>query len=559
MHERLTVGGLALVLVAAALASAVPGAMAGHQDTAPSDDHIAHDTTVTGAHGDQIAITVFRPAGASSADQVPVVLHGHGWGGDRDTDVSAFDEYLDAGYGVVSIDQRGHGDSEGQAHVMHPDHEVKDIQAILDMLAGLDWVITDGADDPRVGAIGGSYGGGYQLMTATQDDRLDALVPAITWYDLPYALAPNDAVKTTWVDLLYAAGVAGVDMAPFIHQGYAWGAATNEFPDGELPGEPDVKQRFTESSPAHHPGTIDVPTLLIQGMPDVLFNLNQALWNYHAIAQTGAEVKLVTHLSGHIVNTDGTIPTDGGFQAGLQPADAGDPCGDEDTLALAWFGEHLKDGPDDGLPQVSMALDDGTCATGSLVDALTLAPPEAGQAFPLAGPVAITNPSPATSGYVEAGNEHVPSTQSPQLQRQARSPIQLEVLTADQPHLVTGVPYLEGQLTMAGAEAIVYLSVVVEDAGGDQRVVDSQVTPLRVSNLPSLSPLPQPPLDPTDTEVAHPIAMELGGIGTELQTGETLYLEISTNDLQYHGNQERLPAGVVLEDLQLRLPIGSAS
>ena len=57
------------------------------------------------------------------------------------------------------------------------------------------------ADDPVLGAIGGSYGGGYQTITAltelseTGRTRFDALAPEITWYDLPEALAPQGVVR----------------------------------------------------------------------------------------------------------------------------------------------------------------------------------------------------------------------------------------------------------------------------------------------------------------------------------------------------------------------------
>ena len=48
----------------------------------------------------------------------------------------------------------------------------------------------DGPGDPRLGAIGGSYGGGYQFLGAFEELRVkgkpvfDALAPEITWNDL---------------------------------------------------------------------------------------------------------------------------------------------------------------------------------------------------------------------------------------------------------------------------------------------------------------------------------------------------------------------------------------
>src|SRR5690348_8554933 len=58
-----------------------------------------------------ICYTMFKPAGASSSHPVPFVLHSHGWGGSRTTTASSFQKYLDAGFGVLSFDQRGFGQS----------------------------------------------------------------------------------------------------------------------------------------------------------------------------------------------------------------------------------------------------------------------------------------------------------------------------------------------------------------------------------------------------------------------------------------------------------------
>ena len=49
-----------------------------------------------------------------------MIMHSHGWGGSRTTDPAAFEKWLDAGYGVLSFDQRGFGESGGHAHVENP-------------------------------------------------------------------------------------------------------------------------------------------------------------------------------------------------------------------------------------------------------------------------------------------------------------------------------------------------------------------------------------------------------------------------------------------------------
>ena len=57
----------------------------------------------------------------------PDDLHSHGWGGSRTTDPAAFATLLDAGYGVLSFDQRGFGESGGHAYVENPAVEGKDV------------------------------------------------------------------------------------------------------------------------------------------------------------------------------------------------------------------------------------------------------------------------------------------------------------------------------------------------------------------------------------------------------------------------------------------------
>ena len=75
-------------------------------------------------------------------------------------------------------------------------------------------IATESAGDPRVGMIGGSYGGQIQYAVAKQDPRIDAIIPIITWNDLNYSLAPGRVAKKQWVDLFFGAGiVSGVGNA----------------------------------------------------------------------------------------------------------------------------------------------------------------------------------------------------------------------------------------------------------------------------------------------------------------------------------------------------------
>ena len=52
---------------------------------------------------------------------------------------------------------------------------------------------------------GVSYGGGIQLVTAAIDQRVDAIVPTITWNTLNSTLYKNEAFKSSWATILTAA------------------------------------------------------------------------------------------------------------------------------------------------------------------------------------------------------------------------------------------------------------------------------------------------------------------------------------------------------------------
>ncbi len=61
------------------------------------------------------------PPVQSAKHPVPMIMHSHGWGGSRSTSASDFTAFLDAGYGVLSFDQRGFGESGGHGVRREPD------------------------------------------------------------------------------------------------------------------------------------------------------------------------------------------------------------------------------------------------------------------------------------------------------------------------------------------------------------------------------------------------------------------------------------------------------
>ena len=254
----------------------------------------------------EICYSVFKPAGASKKRKVPLLLHSHGWGGSRATEASSVQRYLDAGYGVLSFDQRGFGESGGQAHVENPDVEGHDVRRLVRIAAKLRWVRKDGKNDPRMGAVGGSYGGGYQYLAAFEMLRtrgkpvLDALAPEITWNDLQDSLAPQGVVRTEWALGLSAAALPSDALPPEVYGALVEGAATGNWPDGDPVSVSDMNSFFEKNGPAwhvRHGRKLDIPVLMGQGATDSLFNLRQGLIELaHRADEEGAQAQHVRRL-----------------------------------------------------------------------------------------------------------------------------------------------------------------------------------------------------------------------------------------------------------------------
>ncbi|MGZ0146317.1 CocE/NonD family hydrolase [Kribbella sp. WER1] len=312
---------LALVgVVALLLSPVVPARAADSTVTSGCVDSVSEPGTTTPV---KICYTLFRPADATAQHTVPLVFHSHGWGGSRTTDPAAFKAWLDAGFGVLSFDQRSFGQSTGVAHVMNPDYEGRDVVKLVDLVAGLDWVTKQRPGDPLIGAIGGSYGGGYQFAGAFTElrdrgaTRFDALAPEITWWDLKQSLAPQEAARTMWLSILFAGG--GTHLPPAVSKAFVALIATGAWPSGKA-GR-DLDAFFAHNGPAWHVAQgrkLDIPVLFGQGISDNLFNLNQGLMNFdHALtARARAKSIFVGYNGGH------TLP------AVVPPgyATPGDPC-----------------------------------------------------------------------------------------------------------------------------------------------------------------------------------------------------------------------------------------
>lgn len=149
--------------------------------------------------GDTVVVQVFEPTLLETGRRYPLVLHSHGYGGRRMVEASAFAQrLLDTGYYLISIDERGNGESSGTVRIMSPDFEGRNLVAVLDWAESLPALQRRADGSMLVGSYGGSYGGMYQfpLMGADPRQRLRVIAPDITPHDLTYSLNSGNVVKS---------------------------------------------------------------------------------------------------------------------------------------------------------------------------------------------------------------------------------------------------------------------------------------------------------------------------------------------------------------------------
>jgi len=453
-----------------------------------------------------ICYTVFRPDGASSTARVPMILHGHGWGGSRTVDPAAFADFLNAGFGVLSFDQRGFGESGGQAYLMNPDVEGKDVQRLVDVVAGLSWVAKEAPGDPVLGAIGGSYGGGYQFVGAFSElrdrgsTRFDALAPEITWHSLSESLAPQGVARTEWALLLYAAGLPSNAHTTTVTQAFAEAAVTGNEP-------PSLAAFIAKNGPAWHVSQgrkLGIPVLLGQGITDNLFPLDQGLKNFRRALTTSARARsiLVGYNGGH------TLPS--GLPPGTPPV-ASDPCsqklggGSFRKLSLRFFAEELR-GVDTGLSghgRYHLATEGGRC---------------------------VTVKSTAANTAVQLGD--VVNTIG------VGAPLNYPI--AQGPITIAGTPTLDATVTSLALDGRVFLALSVGTSPADATIVQNNMLPLREPGLAFDKPRR---------------GVELPSVAVDVPEGKNLYLTVSPISDMSFGHGSRVPGAIVLDDVLVKLPV----
>ena len=287
----------------------------------------------------RIDADLYLPDGASATRKVPAILTTHGFGGDKaDSNQTAVGKgFVRQGYAVLSYSGLGFGKTNCKITLDDPDWDGKAGRQMVDVLAGkrgyltegsstpqfLRMISTEAAGDPRVGMIGGSYGGQIQYAVAKQDPRIDAIIPIITWNDLTYSLAPGNVAKKQWIDLFFGAGISsGAQNATADPETHALlpqlrrpGLHRRDRAEHRraTPTRPRRRSPSTPPSPATS-SSVKAPTLLVQGQKDTLFNLNEAVATYRSLQAQKTPVKMVWQSWGH----SGSNPVPGELDFGAE-------------------------------------------------------------------------------------------------------------------------------------------------------------------------------------------------------------------------------------------------
>jgi ABC-2 type transport system ATP-binding protein len=527
-----------------------------------------YQVNLTSASGENISFEVFEPAeincGQRDLGAHPLVLHSHGFGGARVSDTgseytgNALDRLVTGGYPVISIDSRGFGDSSGTVRVMDPEFEGLDLlqildwaEANLDYLAWRDESTGDLAARPEMpvsvaggvnlltGSVGSSYGGGYQMLIhgVDQKQRLDAMVPDITWHNLPYSLNQGDVIKSAWSTLLVAGGAAGSyqpgleneesplvrGLDPFVLETLARGVTTNEFPRDALDWftyhsprywcdlnnqatmpysvaasalNNNITSEFNEAPGSNtYTGQSGADVLLTHGIRYTLFNFNEAWWNFQCLSEravaTGHEVRMLTHESGHIISDFIPESPDPLY---FQAPGGKFACGDinQRDATIAWLDEKLR-----GLPAASYFSGENAICTSLADDDAVMIPVSQFKArrsvndatavtFTEFNDVSVAN----VLNGVAAQIAHLPSGQDVSI-------IPLLSVTDTNGVIVAGIPQLDITVTTpqqindeacalggiptlrTGCDSILFAGLAIRSAGGEWRLLDDQIAPVR--------------------------------------------------------------------------------
>ncbi|MFL6239467.1 MAG: CocE/NonD family hydrolase [Actinomycetes bacterium] len=583
--------------VAAALATTPLALVPALADTPPAYTvQTLHFAVTVGPHNNthcDVIGDLYKPNDASAANPVPAILTTNGFGGSKDDQAGLGKLAASNGYAVLSYSGLGFGGSGCKIELDDPDWDGKAGSQLVSFLGGasgvaykdaahttaaptVDFVIHDAvahdgqghANDPRVGMIGGSYGGQIQFAVAKVDPRLDTIIPIITWSDLSYSLAPNNTSrkygvtyatpgteKLEWTSLFFGLGIAdgleGAQTDPSRNVGCP------NFDNRACPSKAEMDalgyptkstmQLARHASVESYVSRIRIPVLLAQGENDTLFNLNEAAATYRALKAQGTPVQMIWQSWGHSGGVKGP----------------GEYSGGEDALStyegqrfFDWFDHYLKGSAVSTGPDFSYYRD-WVPFSGSGSDTVQYG---TAASYPISNSVSYylsgTNRLAASRGYVTQGMADFVAPGPAATSYSETSALQADVPSPlgdvrDAPGTfaaynsaplaqavdVVGVPtvtlrvfapsVVATQLGSPGGHLVLFLKLYDVDAAGHKTLTNRLIAPARVA------------------DVTKPFTVTLPGIVHQFAAGHHLQLVVAGSDAAYKGNSTAVAVSVV--------------
>jgi ABC-2 type transport system ATP-binding protein len=593
----------ALVLLAATTTPAAAATGGGVTHTVQTL-HFAVAVGPGGAEHCDIVGDLYTPSDASGTHRVAAILTTNGFGGSKDDQAGLAKYFASQDYAVLSYSGLGFGGSGCKITLDDPDWDGQAASQLVGFLggqngvaytdaahtqpvAGRDFVVHDATDhagghdayDPRVGMIGGSYGGEVQFAAASVDARIDALIPLITWNDLSYSLTPNNTdlttgvtsatpgvTKLTWPLLFFFEG-AVLDSATGFQNDPSRVIGCPNFTDQICPelaesgtlGYPSagLLALLRHASVSTYLKQIRIPVLLAQGENDTLFNLNEAVATYQALSAQGTPVKMIWQSWGH----SGLTPAPGELDL-TNP----DPATQYETArVVSWFAQYLKNGPADHYPAFTY-FRDWVNYTGIATPAYGSAksyPVGMPRTFYLSGDGAlVTDPAgirsgaqsfvtppagfPTSASGIDAFSANIPpDTNLPGTYAAWTSaPLASDIDVVGQPTLDARVQAptaaQSGQLGPAG-QLVLFAKVYDVAPDGSESLVHSLIAPVRIA-------------DPSS-----PVHINLPAIVHRFAAGHAVRIMLAGGDLNYRAGLASAPVTVTsgAAGQALNLPIST--
>jgi putative CocE/NonD family hydrolase len=615
--RRATTVLVTTMLTAGGMAALAPPASA--TDIVPRDLTI----TVTGLGPEQrtcrIDADLYVPAGVTAAAPGAALLATNGFGGTKDDQADLAQGFGEQGYVTLSYTGLGFVDGDNCPITLDDrEHDGAAAAQLIRFLGGdpsvtavddatgetvvVDQVVredplTGVPHDPQVGMVGGSYGGQIQFAAAGFEkaagtNRLDAIVPLITWNDLSYSLAPDNSglpqgaarsgsvsssgtgvFKYQWAALFTTIGVGdgATDTAALLDPANAANLVSN---CGNF--EPQVCQALAEvgtlgypsqasidflrsNSVAGYVGDVRVPTLIGQGQADTLFDLQESVATYTALKRQGTPVSLAWQSWGH--SDQSRDPSELDLRHPTQSL--------QGRKALAWFDHYVRDRGTAPPQNFTYYRDWVFQATHDIAKAYATAPSYPvgkEQTYYLSG-----TSTPGTDGALVTNRKQVTPGSSTYSNLAPVGPDYTETSALDQTQPVTdppgsairfATPPLSKPMDVVGSPRLTVQvsvpSVALTQAAGPagQLVAFAKLYDVGPDGAIELPHRLSSPVRVAD--VTKPVTIELPGIVHRFAAGHRLVVVLAGGDMAYRGSDAPQPVTLTTGpglDQRLTVPV----